>query len=726
MARDLRFLLFILVISGQMFAQLILPPYNVEYKDFPQNDFYKYWLEADLNGDGKNEIITRENNKCELAVEQLKFYTNDVKILDAYSSGNPLYKFHDNYVLHTKKRDYYLITSSRNHRIVQLAIYFGKNHSFHVKEIYSYKTGKKIANDGTHYFHIPEKNLLIVFFNTSFPQKGDFRRIVAFDTDNFKVKWEKFTPDYIFDFFYSKAKPESFYYSTVSYANGIFYSRGAFYRFSRNGNEILLDTTITGNAPEILDTTSADFATDMNAYLVELSLENGKELWRKKMAGVFHTCDFQKHFIDTTSYFILSNRTEHSSQLYSLDVTNNSIKKLDLKFTNKINVAYKTHFWMDKFLLLFGNDTLLVYTVTNGTTKHIKNIIGNTFYYTETINDYVVMSNLKSIFIFNKNLDLLGKAEEKNSQLVWSPTFNSIVATSYTRNHSYLLKLTKLPWFKRLSPELINYLLASSLIIIFVLIVIWALTMRISSRRLNRKNKELEEATVKLIHTEKLALLGTIAASFAHQLNSPLGAILNSAERLSNKIDDKNIDLIKRSAEYSKTLVQKFLETSRSKPSEEKACSNFVDTWNDWLMLFKEEALKRKIEIVTNFQSKKSEIKIPKSELFEIISNIMFNARDSILSADNSEKYIKITSEKKDQYFVVSFEDSGTGFKEPDLTKIFEPFYSTKKNGKGTGLGLWIVKKLLDNSNGKIEITNTPNGAKIILYFETCNTREQK
>ena len=722
MARGMRHLLFLLAIAGQIFAQWILPPYNVEYKDFPQYDFYKYWIEADLNGDGKNEIITRENNKCELAVEQLKFYTNDVKLLDAYSSGNPLFKFQIDYVLHTKKRDYYLITSSRKHRIVQLAFYLGKNNSLHVKEIYSYKTGKKIPSDRTHYFHIPEKNLLIIFFNISFPQKKDFRRIVAFDTDNFKVKWEKFTPDYNFDFFYSKTKPESFYYSTVSFANGIFYSRGGFYRFSRNGNEILLDTTITGNAPEILDTTSADYATDVNAYIVELSLENGKELWRKKMAGAFHTCDFQKHFIDTTAYFALSNRTEHSAQLYSLDVINNSVKKLDLKFTNKINVAYKTHFWTDKFLLFFGNDTSQVYTVTNGTTKHIKNIVGNTFYFGETINDYVVMSNRENIFIFDKNLDLLGKAEDKNSKFVWSPTFNSIVATSYARNHSYLLKLTKLPWFKRLSPELINYLLASSLIIIFVLIIIWALTMRISSRRLKRKNKELEETTVKLIHTEKLALLGTIAASFAHQLNSPLGAILNSAERLSDKFQDKNIDLIKRSAEYSKTLVQKFLETSRSKPTDEEACSNFTETWNDWFLLFEEEALKRKIEIVTNFHNKPSNIKIPKSELFEIISNLMFNARDSILAANKTEKFIKVTTYETEEIFTVSFEDSGKGFDEEKLDVIFEPFHSTKEKGKGTGLGLWIVKKLLDKSNGKIEIKNTSNGAKIILYFKKCNT----
>jgi signal transduction histidine kinase len=625
--------------------------------------------------------------------------------------------------LHTKKHDYYLLTLSRKHSIAQLAIYADKNNLFYIKEIYSYHTGREIPRDETKYFHIPGKNILIIFFNTSFPHKGDFRRIVAFDTENLKVLWEKFTPDYTYDFIYSKAKPGSFYYSTISYANGLFYSRGAFYRVAPNSKKIFLDTTISATAPKTLDTTSSDYASDVNTYIVELSLEKGKELWRKKMAGAFHACDFQKHFIDTNTYFTLFNRSEHSSQLYTLNVINNSIKKTDLKFTSTVNAGYRNPFWTNDFLLFFGNDTLHVHKLTNGTAKHTKTIIGNTFYFGEKINNYILMSNRKTIFIFNKNLDLLGKAENKNCRYVWSPTYNAIIATPYTQDHSYILRMIKLSWLERISPKLMNYLFASALIIIFVLIITWALTMWISSQKLKRKNKELEETTVKLIRTEKLALLGTIAASFAHQLNSPLGAILNSAERLSSRSDDKNIDLIKRSAEYSKTLVQKFLETSPGKATEENPCTNFAETWNDWLALFEEEASKRKIEIITEFREVASKIKIARSELFEIISNIMFNARDSILASNKDKKFIKISTEKRNNSFVVKIEDSGTGFNEQQLDKIFEPFYSTKQKGKGTGLGLWIVKKLLERNNAKIELANTPNGAKIILYFEICKNK---
>ena len=65
-----------MVIGGQFFAQWILLPYKIEYSEFQQYDLKKYWAEADLNGDGKNEFITRENHQCEFAIEQLKFYAN--------------------------------------------------------------------------------------------------------------------------------------------------------------------------------------------------------------------------------------------------------------------------------------------------------------------------------------------------------------------------------------------------------------------------------------------------------------------------------------------------------------------------------------------------------------------------------------------------------------------------------------------------------------------------
>jgi C4-dicarboxylate-specific signal transduction histidine kinase len=263
------------------------------------------------------------------------------------------------------------------------------------------------------------------------------------------------------------------------------------------------------------------------------------------------------------------------------------------------------------------------------------------------------------------------------------------------------------------------------------LLLLWVFTLRITTKQLRLKakqleikNKEIELATAKLIHSEKLALLGTISASIAHQLNSPLGAILNSAERILRKGKEPNAELIKRSAEYSKQLVQKFLNTSRSTPENEKNCSEFSTTFNDWLMLFKDEISKRQIEIKTELTNETKKLPLKKSELFEIISNLMFNARDAIASAGKEEKQITVRTFYKENIFALEVEDTGTGFDEKIFSVIFEPFQTTKGLGKGTGLGMWVVKKLVDNYNGKIELLNTEKGALVRIEFPTiedCN-----
>ncbi len=211
-----------------------------------------------------------------------------------------------------------------------------------------------------------------------------------------------------------------------------------------------------------------------------------------------------------------------------------------------------------------------------------------------------------------------------------------------------------------------------------------------------------------------------MAASFAHQLNSPLGAILNSAERLGKETGNKNVDLIKRSAEYSKSLVQKFLETSRYDLQKEEPCSNFTQVWKDWITLFREEALKRQIEIKEDFRHSNDNVRLKKSELFEIITNLVFNARDAILAADKEEKCIKLSTSNNDTMFEFKLEDSGTGFNPEILSKIFEPFFTTKQSSEGTGLGLWVIKRILEPNNGQIKIENTEKGAAVTIKIPFC------
>ncbi len=731
MRKGVRLLLFVFIIAGQVNAQWLVPPYEIQPKEFPEPFIRSYWTEADLDGDGVKEIVTREGHDVKSYVEQIKFFTPEGNIISAYNSGDYDSRFADDYVLETEKRDYYLFVSASYNSVTLFAVHL-EPEKIVFRKIYTYGSVKKTPQTETYFLHIPEKKILIVAFNSNFPAKNEWRRIVAFDTENFNVLWEKRTADFILSFTYSKANPDKFYYSTVSYSNGLIISDGVFYRLHADIT-FSIDTIFTKKTRPVppepdMNSTALNFSTDMFSYIVEMSVDNGETTWRKKTGEQFIYTKFQRPYTDSTVLTAVYNKPERSAKIYSLNTATHSLTEFqNCPPPDATGKLLAVNFTVNELFFLY-KDKVDIFKIKNGKPEFFKSIknVAIVLPYTnaEEANKYRILVNAekKLVCFTDSDYNVLGTFPAKyleNRQVKWSKTFHTFVLANDALLTSLYLEFKKLPFYKRISPELQNFLFWTLLILLIVLLFVWFLTMKISSDRLKKKNKELEETTLRLVRSEKLALLGTVAASFAHQLNSPLGAILNSAERLQRKYDDKNIDLIKRSALYSKTLVQKFLSASRSEPSKDAPCTDFNELWSEWQTLFNEENAKRNIEVIADLKAE-TKARIPKSELFEIISNLMFNARDAILASDGKERKIKLSTRTEGEKYIIEIEDTGTGFGEKDLNKIFEPFYSTKEKGKGTGLGLWIVKKLTERAKGEIYAENTAEGAKVKLIFNIC------
>ena len=95
-------------------------------------------------------------------------------------------------------------------------------------------------------------------------------------------------------------------------------------------------------------------------------------------------------------------------------------------------------------------------------------------------------------------------------------------------------------------------------------------------------------------------------------------------------------------------------------------------------------------------------------QIQQIFVNILLNAVDAIAESEsNKTKKISVISEINEDYVVITFKDTGKGISDENLTKVFEPFYTTKKEGKGTGLGLWVSYGIIKSFQGDIKVDST-------------------
>jgi len=141
------------------------------------------------------------------------------------------------------------------------------------------------------------------------------------------------------------------------------------------------------------------------------------------------------------------------------------------------------------------------------------------------------------------------------------------------------------------------------------------------------------------------------------------------------------------------------------------------------LNLQKAQLKDHNIEVETNLEH--AIINGYKNEFMQVILNIISNAKDAIDEKREKDKEfqgkIKIISKKIDNSVIIEIEDNGGGIPEEIKDRLFEPYFTTKEEGKGTGMGLYMVKEIIERMNGKIEATNTKDGAKFIITLKAEN-----
>lgn len=236
---------------------------------------------------------------------------------------------------------------------------------------------------------------------------------------------------------------------------------------------------------------------------------------------------------------------------------------------------------------------------------------------------------------------------------------------------------------------------------------------RKSEEELKKAYIDLKETQHRLIQAEKFSALGKFSTSFAHEIKNPLGIILNGIEYLEMKLGTSDndlkgdLDIIKRSTLRADDIIKKLLKFAR--PSEIKLEKiKPQELVNDTLPFFKYSSPTGEIKINTELSAEPMEFMADKNEMQQAIINMVMNAAESMAKTGGQVTIKAYREEHSEFYFakpvcIIEISDNGPGISEANMSKLFEPFFTTKSE-KGTGLGLFITKLIIDNNKGNISI----------------------
>lgn len=238
-----------------------------------------------------------------------------------------------------------------------------------------------------------------------------------------------------------------------------------------------------------------------------------------------------------------------------------------------------------------------------------------------------------------------------------------------------------------------------------------------------------------LLESSKMALLGKMSTCLAHEINQPLTYISSSIQTILEEIESDNLDAefavkrLKESGRQVKRLtncVNHLLAFGRPFSNEFKEV-NILKVINNSLAIFKERMQEKNIHFALNNYENLPMIKGNECQLEQVFLNLMQNSFDALQEYDKDRREISLSVKCADRRGTVQikFTDSGPGISHGQLKNIFSPFYTTKPSGKGTGLGLYISRSIIESHRGEISCrSKTGNGTSFLISLPSVKSTE--
>ncbi len=246
------------------------------------------------------------------------------------------------------------------------------------------------------------------------------------------------------------------------------------------------------------------------------------------------------------------------------------------------------------------------------------------------------------------------------------------------------------------------------------------------------RTQELEEVHDKLLHQDKMASLGKLAASVVHEINNPMAGILNLTllirrileEDAPSKVNVRKIQdylkLMETETRRTSRIVSNLLAFSRQSKMELSRVN--LNRLIEKTLIINVNLLKLgRVRVEKDLDPRLPEVIGSDDQLQQVFMNFISNAVEAMESSEAGVLHIHTRPlENKDQVAIL-FRDTGIGIEKENQARLFEPFYTTKKKGKGVGLGLSVVYGIIQDHGGTIEVASEPGAGttfKVTLPVE--------
>jgi signal transduction histidine kinase len=232
--------------------------------------------------------------------------------------------------------------------------------------------------------------------------------------------------------------------------------------------------------------------------------------------------------------------------------------------------------------------------------------------------------------------------------------------------------------------------------------------------RLEDANRSLREARERLIHGARLATIGEMAATLAHELKGPLVSIGGFARRLEKKLTQGTVE-----SGYAVTIVREVLRLEKmltdilSYAKKTTICYNhcsIIDILEDALSIVAPTLEEKDIRVVKDLPRKAISFLGDAQQLKQVFINLFLNSHEAMQRGGTIHLSVVPARLNGDRAISIKVADTGGGVPPEVINQIFTPFYTTKENG--TGLGLPVANRIVANHGGKIQVTNSDAGAE--------------
>jgi PAS domain S-box-containing protein len=234
-------------------------------------------------------------------------------------------------------------------------------------------------------------------------------------------------------------------------------------------------------------------------------------------------------------------------------------------------------------------------------------------------------------------------------------------------------------------------------------------------REQKRLASEIEQGRNRLHQVEKLTAMGSLLASVAHELNNPLAIVIAQTTLLADKAGDddtrRRAERIRAAADRCGRIVKSFLAMARQKPPQREAL-DIAEVVRSSLDMVGYGLRSAGIEVETEFPATLPAIMADRDLMSQVVSNIILNGQQALMERPLPRR-IDISARQENGRVILRFADNGPGVPPQIAARIFDPYFTTKAAGVGTGIGLSISRSIIEAHGGELALSDRPGGGAV-------------